>query len=210
MRAPLPARQAGDARASRAFRAARDHRRMKLAFVVPTRNRPQLAMAAVGALLAQWSDAVGIVVSDNSDHPDNVLRAFCGAHEVAYVHPPEVLPMATHWNWAIEQAMSHADVSHVAVHYDRKMIKPGAVARLVAAAARHAETLIAYPVDFVYESSGRFAAWQFPGTGRELEIRAAEVIRASAAGMLWEMGQGWAVLAKCIVPPSFLRQRRRH
>src|SRR5206468_6101756 len=51
-------------------------------------------------------------------------------------------------------------------------------------------------------------AFQFPGTAREVEIRTAEVIRATAAGGIRDMGQGWPVLSNCIVPRSVLERIR--
>ena len=61
--------------------------------VIPTRNRPSLAAAAVRSVLDTGIDSVRVVVSDNSTdlgHSDELER-FCAAlprERVRYLRPP--------------------------------------------------------------------------------------------------------------------------
>ena len=38
--------------------------------------------------------------------------------------------MATHWDWALRQAMERTDATHFCIHYDRKITKPGELSLL--------------------------------------------------------------------------------
>src|SRR5437764_5212150 len=183
----------------------------KLTFVLPTRNRPQLAVAAVRALVAQdASDALCIVVSDNSssDAAARELREACEALGAIYLRPPKELPMGEHWEWALEQAMTLTDGTHFGIHYDRKIAKPDGVARLLASADRNPDLLIAYPCDFTYRTESGFGGWQFPVTGREYVIGTSQVLRRTASGSVSPMGQAWPHLSNCIVPRPVLERIR--
>ncbi|HUJ13500.1 MAG TPA: hypothetical protein VL284_06870 [Thermoanaerobaculia bacterium] len=178
----------------------------EIAFVIPTRHRARLACEAIQALLPQMTaGAVQLFVSDNSANDADVreLRDFCsalGSSAVVYLRPPESLSMGTHWNWALEQAMARSNATHFGIHYDRKLVKPHAAARLVACADRHPDLLIVYPCDFTHRVENGFVAWQFPVSGREYLMRTSLVIERSASGAITEMGQTWPVLSNCIVP----------
>lgn len=183
---------------------------MSLAFVIPTRNRSELAIAAARALLEQ--DCT-VVVSDNSSREDDVrqLREFCGAigeARILYLRPPGELMMAAHWDWALEQAMARTAATHFGIHYDRKIAKRGSVEQLAAACARHEGTLVTYACDFTYATGGGFGAWQWPGTGRDFSIATSRVVELSARGRIDDLSQAWPLLSNCMVPRALLERVR--
>jgi glycosyltransferase involved in cell wall biosynthesis len=186
---------------------------LKLCFVIPTRNRAALAIEAIRSLLQQHDTPLAVIVSDNSSREEDVrlLREFCetaGDARLQYIRPPEPLPMGKHWNWALEQALPRTDATHFGTHYDRRITRAGGVAQLAAACARHPESLVVYPSDFVWKSGGRYRAGSVQGRGGDYLIRTSRVVALSAQGFLTEMGQGWPVLANCMVPRAVLERVR--
>ena len=73
-----------------------------IAVLIPTRNRPELAVDAVRSLLDQ-DCALDIYVSDNSTDPEP-LREFARTEpRVHYLRPQTELSMPQHWDWAMRQ-----------------------------------------------------------------------------------------------------------
>ena len=136
--------------------------------VVPTRNRPTLALAAVRSVLEQEAD-VRVVVSDNSTDPtavEAVGRACAGLPGVHYVRPPEPLAMSPHWEWAMETARAVTRPTHVAFLTDRMVFRPGTLDRLRAHAGRHPEHVVSYNHDQVDDTPRPVRLFQKRGTGR--------------------------------------------
>nr|MDQ3283018.1 hypothetical protein [Acidobacteriota bacterium] len=107
-----------------------------LAFAIPTRNRADMAMNAVRHLLDQQNCELQIFVSDNSSNEEEVrkLAGFCrelNAPRLTYMRPPDRdLSQGRHWDWASREALRRSNASHVTVHYDRKIFRPGQAAFL--------------------------------------------------------------------------------
>src|SRR5688500_12603724 len=100
-----------------------------LAIVIPTANRAELAIAACESLVQQTGCEFHVFVSDNSTDAQQVQRLAdaCAAFDrsrVTYLRPPEPLRMATHWDWALHQALERSAATHFCIHYDRKVTKP--------------------------------------------------------------------------------------
>jgi hypothetical protein len=169
-----------------------------LAAIVPTRNRPALAMNAIRSLKDQGV-AIDLYVSDNSAD-DEPLRAFCEAAEsVTYLRPPAELSMPEHWDWALREALERSPASHFTVHYDRKYSKPGAWDRIAAIAAAHPDRLIAFPIDHVSHVPPPLRLWQTPWTGNLYEIATQRVAALTAAGRVEDMGHALPLLSNCVV-----------
>src|SRR5438874_8742688 len=86
--------------------------------VIPTRNRADLVRRALGSVLSQSDRDVQVLVSDNSLSSSEraTLRQHCQGlddERLRYIVPPEPLPMSQHWDWAMRQALSLYDASHV-------------------------------------------------------------------------------------------------
>jgi hypothetical protein len=184
---------------------------MKLTFVLPTRNRARLAIAAIRSLLAQEGCAVSIVVSDNSSSDEEVslLADFCrsaGDARLLYIRPPEPMLMATHWNWAVQQAMERTGGTHFGIQYDRKLWKPGALRPLAAVCAADPEATVAYGWEVAFETPAGVTTWRPRATGRLYEIRSEMLIRLTSRGMLQQLGLALPVFANCLVPRRTLER----
>ncbi|HEX6087208.1 MAG TPA: glycosyltransferase, partial [Thermoanaerobaculia bacterium] len=177
---------------------------MKIAAVIPTRNRAGLAMAAVRSLQEQ-DCALEIFVSDNSTAADDELRAFCRDQpRVHYLRPERELSMGASWNWGVQQAMERSDATHVTLHYDRKLSRPKAWEAMAAAAASHPGMLVSYSIDSITTEPPPRRLWQPPWTGKVFEVRTARVAALIAAGRILEPGNALPVLANCLVPRAVL------
>src|SRR6476620_12635999 len=96
--------------------------------VIPTRNRSAIAMNAVRSVLDQPVENLHALVSDNStiEAEREALAAFCSSQNderLRYVRPPKPLPMAEHWEWALDEALGSSQASHVTYLTDRMMFR---------------------------------------------------------------------------------------
>lgn len=96
---------------------------IKLCVLVPTRNRPDLALAAVASV--PQVEGVSIVVSDNSSeaaHRQSLAEGLSqlDRDDVTLIAPPVPLAMPEHWSWALDQVLAtHA--MHATVLTDRML-----------------------------------------------------------------------------------------
>jgi hypothetical protein len=175
-----------------------------IAVVIPTRNRASYAIGAVRSLLDQ-KISLDIFVSDNSTNPDQ-LRDFCrGEPRVRYLRPSAELSMGEHWDWALRQAMALSPASHFAIHYDRKLSKPGVWADLAAAESKRPDLLMTFPVDFVAHHPPPLRVWQTPWTGRLFLVRTARVAELLSKGQVEAISHALPVLSNCVVPRAVLQ-----
>jgi glycosyltransferase involved in cell wall biosynthesis len=186
---------------------------MKLTFVIPTRNRAGLAIAAVRSLFAQDGCDVDILISDNSSSDEEVRRLaeFCrdaGDPRLAYIRPPRELRMAAHWNWVAEQALARDGVTHIGLQYDRKLWKPGALGTLIAACERDLDATVTFGCDLSIPSAGGRMAAEYPGSGKLYEIRTGRVIELTARGMIGKLEQAFPVFSNSVVPRATLERMR--
>ena len=174
------------------------------AMVVPTRNRVDLARAAVPSLLRQeGAGDLRVVVSDNSTDPAQVeaLRTWIdglGDERVRYVRPPEPLPMTAHWEWAVGQALADDDVERVGILTDRMIFRSGMLAPVVEAARAAPHTLVSYTMDRLNDWLDPPVLEQEEWSGRVVEIDSAHLLglaaqRAVLPGCLPRM-------LNCVVP----------
>lgn len=183
-----------------------------LTFVIPTRNRAQLALCAATSLLDGSGDEVRVVVSDNSTDERQAawLERSCtrlATTRLTYLRAPE-LTMPAHWDWALEQALARVDTSHYSIHYDRKVAKPGATRFLLEAIGRQPAHVVTYLIDQVNEQSPCWVLWQTPWTGGLYEIETARVLEMVSGGKIAAMGQSFPILSNCAVPRQVLERIR--
>jgi hypothetical protein len=177
---------------------------VRIAAVIPTRDRAPLAMNAVRSLLDQDCE-IDIYVSDNSASPDETLRDFCLTDARAhYVRPPHELAVADHWDWAIRQAMERSTATHFTVHHDRKWSKRGAWRPLHAIAARRPEMLVTFGVDFIADTPPPLRVWQTPWTGNVFVMKTTRAANLIAQARVTEIVHGLPLLTNCIVPRTIL------
>jgi hypothetical protein len=176
---------------------------VRIAIVIPTRNRPELAVKAVKSLLGQKT-GLDIIVSDNSSSAGKV-RDFCQSRKgVHFLRPPSELPMPEHWDWAVRQAMALSPATHFSVHYDRKISRPGAWARVASAVAQRPDLLMTLAQDFVSHVPPPLRLWQTPWTGKTWSIRTAGVASLLANGRVVLIAHTLPILSNCVVPRDVL------
>lgn len=178
---------------------------VKLAFVIPTRNRPAMAMTAVRHLCGQDGGDIAIFVFDNSKSAADAARLadFCGKlgdPRVTYVRSPADLSQGRHWDYALRQALARSDVTHVTIHYDRKIMRPEAAGILCGVAARHPGQVVTYLTDSITHLPPPRRLWQVVWTGALYRLETARIVEASAAGEALEIGNQLPILSNCLVP----------
>jgi hypothetical protein len=177
-----------------------------LTVVIPTRNRANLAQAAIKSVLDQGLSQVTILVSDNStDDPGaRALQAHCEALDprlVRYIQPPEPMPMSAHWDWAIHRALEPTGSSHFLYLTDRMVFKPGALGALVERARRFPDKVISYNTDRIDDSSRPVFLEQKPWSGRLLDVPAVHLLNLTSRAVHPPCLPG---MLNCIVPRSLL------
>lgn len=178
---------------------------VSLAVVIPTRNRAEMAITAVRYLRRQPGSNLQIFVSDNSANEEEVqlLANFCrelGDSRVTYMRTPGDLPQGTHWDWASREALARSQATHVTIHYDRKITRPGQAAQWMAVASRFPDKVFTYVSDFVAAEPAPLRLWQPPVSGRLYSLRTSRALEWTARGEALELGQTLPILSNCIVP----------
>lgn len=170
--------------------------------VVPTRNRAQIAMNAIGSVLDQHAEDVHVLVSDNStdDSDREALAAFCASLKdtrLRYVRPPQSFAMPEHWEWAVEQALSAYDVDHFIYLTDRMMFKRGGLSEVLELAARYPQKVISYNHDRIVDHVRPIRVEHYPATAMLWEVPAERLSWLVSQSVLHH---GLPRMLNCIVP----------
>jgi len=179
------------------------HANVRAAILVPTRNRPALAAAAVQSVLAQLPASVEIAVSDNStnaaDRED--LRHRCEklaeGRRVRRMYPPKYMSMADHWAWALDQLLAETDATHVAILTDRMVFKPRRLSRLLEVAAKNPNDVISYNHDMVDDHCQPVALRLAEWSGLVVRINSDALIRMGSQA---ESHPSLPRMMNCLVP----------
>ena len=177
--------------------------------VIPTRDRSDLAKNAIQSiLLGQNGCPVTVLVSDNSTlvQQRESLRLFCEQQQnsrLHYVQPPEPLAMASHWQWAIEQALKDFGAKHFIYLTDRMMFKRSALADVLKVIARCPEHIVSYNHDRIDDFTRPIRVEQTPGTGELLEVQAEHLVRLYSKA---ELHPSLPRMLNCAVPRTVLEQ----
>jgi hypothetical protein len=176
---------------------------VSIAALIPTRNRAELAIAAVRSLLDQ-DCPIEIFLSDNSSSPE-ALRDFCmGEMGVHYLRPSRELSMPEHWDWALREVMQRSQATHITLHYDRKISKAREWGSVLDAARRRPDQLLSFPCDFVAIDPPPRRLWQPAWTGKLYSVTTARMAALIAAARILETGQALPILSNCLVPRTTL------
>ena len=143
---------------------------MQFSIVIPTRNRPEMALRAIKSALRQDMPEVEVVVSDNSNAEhvatlENAVRAL-GDKRVTYVRPPSELAMGPHW----EFALGHAHGTYVGYLTDRMAFKRDALGQIERALEEGHSGVIAYSSSGILDVAPPYRLQRPPFSGR-LEAR---------------------------------------
>jgi hypothetical protein len=174
-----------------------------IAAVIPTRDRADLAIAAVRSLLDQ-NCPIEIFLSDNSVSGERLREYARSEPRVHYLRPEHELRMAEHWDWAMRQAMERSPATHFALHYDRKYSKPRRWQALAAVIARRPDMLVTYLVDTISDEPPPLRLWQSRWTGRTWLLETARIAALVASGRVGDADQAIPILTNCVVPRAVL------
>lgn len=179
--------------------------RATIAAVIPTRNRADMAITAIRHLREQPGCDLRVFVSDNSSIEEEVrkLSEFCAAlgdPRVTYLRAAGNLGQGVHWDWALRQALERSNATHVTVHYDRKVMRPGQAAAWSAVAERYPDKVFTYVTAFISAEPPPLRLWQPPWTGKLYAVKTSRTIELSARGDALAMGHTLPVLSNCLVP----------
>ena len=185
----------------------------RLAVVIPTRNRANLAIGACNALMAQQECALHICVSDNSTAADQVeqLAEFCRRADPAqltYLRPPEPLAMAAHWDWALSAALDSSEATHYVLHYDRRIVKPDHLTWVAWLMQHFPEDVVTWTFDQVIDEGGTRHVSRMEWDGRCYAITTARLAELTSRGKAAYMGFSFPFLSNCLVPRAVLTDIR--
>ncbi len=167
----------------------------RLAIIIPTRNRADLAANAIRSTLSSGRQSFGVVVSDNSTcgEQSGQLERFvrkCADGRVRLKRPPTSLSMTEHWNWVLALTLEDTSFSHVVLLTDRMMFKEGRLDALLDKVEEHADEIVSYNHDRVLD--------QMEPAAVELTDWSGDTIRLSSARLL-------ELSASCIFPAALPR-----
>lgn len=170
----------------------------QLLVLVPTRDRPDLALRTTASLLEQSDENTTVVISDNGTTP---LDAG-GVAEV--IRPPEPLAMAAHWEWATRTALERYRPTHFAILTDRLTVRPGGLADLRRIVEAYPDRVLCYPLPNVsdHDKPVRYVP---PISTRSLYVADSAVVRSIVSrgeANVWTVPR----LMNTIVPVSILNQ----
>lgn len=161
---------------------------MKVGVVHPTRNRPDLAVEGVRAVLRSSSVDV-VVLSDNSTDAAmrEEIRSGCDAIDddrVAYVRPPEAMDVSAHWDWAIGHALATTDITHLVVATDRYRLRPAAFDDAVRLARVDREMSLTFAYDSIWDQASPVGLERRPWSGLVVYVRTDRLIAALSRVLL--------------------------
>lgn len=179
----------------------------EITVVVPTRNRTVLAKAALRSVLDQRQAGIRVLVSDNSTSTEErtELAAFCRTLPVAsvrYVRPPRPLPMAQHWEWAMETAKTMDSNAHFTVLTDRMLFQPGALRHLLDIVAASPLKVVSYNFDQIEDAQWPIRLHQVQWSGQIFEIRSRHLLSLASRA---KFPQATPRLLNCVVPSTVLK-----
>jgi hypothetical protein len=182
-----------------------------LTVVIPTRNRANLAEAAIQSVLDQGLSQVTILVSDNStdDAGARALQTHCEGLDrrvVHYIRPSQPMPMSAHWDWVIHRALEQFDASHFLYLTDRMVFKVGALGSLLERARRFPDKVISYNGDRIDDFSRPVFLEQKPGSGRLLEIPSTHLLNLTSRAVHPPCLPG---MLNCVVPRAVFHEIER-
>lgn len=184
----------------------------RVVIVLPTRNRSELAISTIRTLLGQLQEDCRLIVSDNSTSSESLesLRSACEAFDspwIRYQMPPQPLPMAEHWEWAISQALGDTsfDPTHVMIATDRMLFYELALSHFRKALKQALNCVVCYNNDSLVDLCIPLRLERRLWSGRLLEVSAKHLLTLSSrmAG-LYHVPR----LLNCAVPTRVLKAVR--
>jgi hypothetical protein len=180
--------------------------------VIPTRNRASIAKRAIRSVLDQPGCDVRVMVSDNSTAPEELedLQKYCAElndNRLRYVRPPRPLPMANHWEWAIQEALRSYNANHFLYLTDRMMFKPLRLKEVLDRVAAYPDKVLSYNHDRIVDDRIPIRIEQHEYTGELFEIR---TLRLSYLLSQSIFPHAFPRMLNCVVPRDVLNRIQEH
>lgn len=181
-----------------------------LLIVIPTRNRPDLALRAAHSASAEAPQGAHIVVSDNSVDSAAAAQletdlADADLPNVRLVRSPADLAMAAHWQWVFDEVDSIEGWTHVTILTDRMVYKSCALTKLMGVLERRPSRIVSFNHDGVDDSTRPTRALCAPWTGELVEVQAARLLSLSSR---MKIHPALPRMLNCAVPRSHLGDMR--
>lgn len=159
----------------------------KFSIVIPTHNRPALAILALTSAALQEDPDCEIIFSDNSTDAAAVIACREAAdrlkdRRVNYVRPSEPLTMPDHWEFATR----HATGDYLLILTDRFVMRPGTLAilrDLIEGDTAGPPEIITWHGTASYSTDGSFRESPYQGLVRSRTSR--EVLQEFASSVQW-------------------------
>ena len=157
-----------------------------LTILIPTRNRANLAIAAIRSVTTNPGAAgITLVVSDNSTDAAESSKLAQHIRQIdnaapALITPPQPMPMTEHWEWAMTMAIDKTSSSHFCILTDRMLFRPGTLSRLIDLIASNPEDVISYTYDRIHDYSRPVVYQPLPRSGKLLRLDAGRLLKMSA------------------------------
>jgi len=164
------------------------------------------------SVLGQLHEDCRLIVSDNSTSSESLdsLRSDCEAFNcqwLRYQVPPQPLPMAEHWEWAIGQALGDTlfDPTHVMVATDRMLFYERALSHFREALRQASDSVMCYNNDNLVDLCIPLRLERRLWSGKLIEVSAKHLLALSSrmAG-LYHVPR----LLNCAVPTRVLKAVR--
>ena len=181
-----------------------------LAVLIPTRNRSDLATAAVRSVTESGDANIRVIVSDNSTDVAETrkLEQFhsnLGDPRLSVIRPKAPLSMTKHWDWAIEQVLADRSVTHALVLADRMMFKRGALDAVVRVVADYPDDVIMYADDKVIDDDEPVAVVKVRWRGVLARVSTRRLLQMTSQGQLFPVPR----MLNSVAPRAALETVRR-
>lgn len=161
-------------------------RPVRLAVVIPTRNRGQMAAKSVESVLACDADGdrIAVIVSDNSTDPreSEVLEKSLADADarVTLIRPSAPLPMTAHWNFAIDHAMGVGGCTHFMFLTDRMLVRAHRMRQILGIIARFPDEVLSFSYDRIDDVRQPAVYRPLPRSGDLLRVESGSLLGMSA------------------------------
>lgn len=149
---------------------------MFFSIVIPTRNRPDMAVTAARSVLRQDFTDLEVIISDNSraDVAEKLEPAVATLADprVRYVRPPAELSMGDHWDFALREARGE----FVGYLTDRMAFKQNALTQLRSVIAAGDTNIVSYSSSGILEDAPPYRLQRPPFTGQTESYRSDWVV----------------------------------
>jgi hypothetical protein len=162
-----------------------DRNFVELVVVIPTRDRPDLALNAIRSVLSQPLDRIRLIVSDNSTNEDHITALARVCEELSdsrllYIKPPKPLSMTEHWDWAMHQSLRLFNASHFIYLTDRSIFKPHALVNIMEIARLNPNKVVSYDWITIFDHEYPIEIEEKSQTGQLVEVLASRLLLLSS------------------------------